>query len=108
MSTTEEPLVDDPATPLIDESKLGSDPLTPAEANEQSRYAVFIPNTHEGEQLLKPRSETTAKELLREVGSVLRMSETEAAQLGDLPEDPDEDQTMIINMGPQHPSTHGV
>ena len=28
--------------------------------------------------------------------------------LGDLPDDPDEDQTMIINMGPQHPSTHGV
>ena len=36
------------------------------------------------------------------------MSEAEAAKLGDLPDDPDEDQTMIINMGPQHPSTHGV
>jgi NADH-quinone oxidoreductase subunit D len=71
-------------------------------------FAVFIPNTYEGDQLLKPRSETTAKELMREVGSVLRMSEAEAAQLGDLPEDPEEDQTMIINMGPQHPSTHGV
>ena len=47
-------------------------------------------------------------ELMREVGAVLRMSEAEAAQLGDLPVDPDEDQTMIINMGPQHPSTHGV
>ena len=40
--------------------------------------------------------------------AVLRMSEAEAAQLGDLPEDPDEDQTMILNMGPAHPSTHGV
>ena len=39
---------------------------------------------------------------------MLRMSEAEAAKLGDLPDDPDEDQTMIINMGPQHPSTHGV
>jgi NADH-quinone oxidoreductase subunit D len=54
------------------------------------------------------RSEMGPRELLREVGAVLRMSEAEAAQLGDLPEDPDEDQTMIINMGPQHPSTHGV
>jgi NADH-quinone oxidoreductase subunit D len=63
---------------------------------------------NEPEQGLKPRSELTARELLREVGSVLRMSEAEAAKLGDLPVDPSEDQTMIINMGPQHPSTHGV
>jgi NADH-quinone oxidoreductase subunit D len=49
-----------------------------------------------------------AKELLREVGAVLRMSESEAAALADIESDPDEDQTMIINMGPQHPSTHGV
>jgi NADH-quinone oxidoreductase subunit D len=54
------------------------------------------------------RSQLTAKELLREVGAVLRMSEAEAAKLGQIPVDPDEDQTMIINMGPQHPSTHGV
>ena len=63
---------------------------------------------NEPEQGLKPRSELTARELLREVGAVLRMSEAEAAKLGDLPVDPSEDQTMIINMGPQHPSTHGV
>jgi NADH-quinone oxidoreductase subunit D len=63
---------------------------------------------NEPEQGLKPRSELTARELLREVGAVLRMSEAEVAKLGDLPADPSEDQTMIINMGPQHPSTHGV
>ena len=63
---------------------------------------------NEPEQGLKPRSEQTAKELLREVGAVLRMSEAEAANLGELPVDPSEDQTMVINMGPQHPSTHGV
>jgi NADH-quinone oxidoreductase subunit D len=67
-----------------------------------------VERTTAGNQEMKLRSETTAKELLREVGSVLRMSEAEAAQLGDLPEDPDEDQTMVINLGPQHPSTHGV
>ena len=66
--------------------------------------------TDEGAQTLRPRSEMTAKELMREVGSVLRMSEAEAAALGELDpgQDPGEDQTMIINMGPQHPSTHGV
>ena len=62
----------------------------------------------EGAQELRPRSELTASELLREVASVLRLSEAEAAKLGDLPEDPDEDLTMVINMGPSHPSTHGV
>jgi len=67
-----------------------------------------IEQGNEPEQGLKPRSELTARELLREVGAVLRMSEAEAAKLGDLPVDPSEDQTMIINMGPQHPSTHGV
>jgi NADH-quinone oxidoreductase subunit D len=64
--------------------------------------------TSEGAQEMTLRSGMGPRELLREVGSVLRMSEAEAAQLGDLPDDPDEDQTMIINMGPQHPSTHGV
>jgi NADH-quinone oxidoreductase subunit D len=68
----------------------------------------LIRQTSEGGQELRPRSELTAKELMREVGSVLRMSEAEAANLGSVQADASEDQTMIINMGPQHPSTHGV
>ena len=64
--------------------------------------------TNEGAQEMRPRSEISAKEILREVGSVLRMSEAEVAKLGQMPAEADEDQTMIINMGPQHPSTHGV
>ena len=60
------------------------------------------------EQGLGPRGNETARQVMREAGAVLRMSEAEVAKLGDLPADPDEDQTMIINMGPQHPSTHGV
>jgi NADH-quinone oxidoreductase subunit D len=62
--------------------------------------------TSEGAQEMTSRPAAAAKELLRELGAVLRMSEQEAAELTS--EDPTEDQTMIINMGPQHPSTHGV
>jgi len=40
--------------------------------------------------------------------AVLRMSEAEAAALTLTPEDEFGDQKMIINMGPSHPSTHGV
>lgn len=64
--------------------------------------------TSEGGQELRPRSELNAKELFREVGSVLRMSEADAAALAEIEVEAPEDQTMIINMGPQHPSTHGV
>ncbi len=69
--------------------------------------------TDEGGQELRPRSELTAKELLREVGAVLRLSEKDAASLATsvtnaVSDDIADDQTMIINMGPQHPSTHGV
>jgi NADH-quinone oxidoreductase subunit D len=69
---------------------------------------VVAAGTSEGAQELRSRSELSAKELFREVGSVLRMSETDAAALAELQTEAPEDQTMIINMGPQHPSTHGV
>jgi NADH-quinone oxidoreductase subunit D len=69
---------------------------------------VVAAGTNEGGQELRSRSELSAKELFREVGSVLRMSEADAAALAELQTEAPEDQTMIINMGPQHPSTHGV
>jgi NADH-quinone oxidoreductase subunit D len=69
---------------------------------------IISAGTAEGGQELLSRSELTAKELLREVGSVLRLSETEASLLAEVQTEAPEDQTMIINMGPQHPSTHGV
>jgi NADH-quinone oxidoreductase subunit D len=64
-------------------------------------------DTSEGAQEMGPRSGADAREVLREIGSVLRLSEAEAAALADEVSDDDET-TMIINMGPVHPSTHGV
>ena len=47
-----------------------------------------------------------------ETSAVLRISEAEAAVLAGSPDDPPTgdiaDQRMILNMGPAHPSTHGV
>ncbi len=40
--------------------------------------------------------------------AVLRMSEVEAAELSDRPIAGEGEQTMLVNMGPSHPSTHGV
>ena len=66
---------------------------------------VTSAGTSEGRQELQLRKDVSEKEVLRGSGAVLRMSESEVAALAGTQS---EDQTMIINMGPQHPSTHGV
>ena len=43
----------------------------------------------------------------RQPSAVLRMSEAEAADIGGDPDDAD-DELVLLNMGPSHPSTHGV
>ncbi|MFZ1063617.1 MAG: NADH-quinone oxidoreductase subunit D [Acidimicrobiales bacterium] len=71
------------------------------------RDELLVAETSEGEQELQRREKTPVGELGREIGAVLRSN--------DLHIDPTsidverrDDETMIINMGPSHPSTHGV
>jgi NADH-quinone oxidoreductase subunit D len=68
----------------------------------------LVAETSEGTQELFRRSETDSSELRREVGAVLRLPEGVAVDPSDIDIEQSDDETMIINMGPQHPSTHGV
>jgi NADH-quinone oxidoreductase subunit D len=68
----------------------------------------LLAETSEGIQELSRRSETDPNELRREVGAVLRLPEGVAVDPADIDVERTDDETMIINMGPQHPSTHGV
>ena len=71
------------------------------------RIELLVADTSEGAQELKRREATGKDELGRELGSVLRIDGL-TLDPNSIDFERNDDEIMIINMGPSHPSTHGV
>jgi len=71
------------------------------------RVDLLTAETSEGAQELRRRRDTQTDELGRELGAVLRVNGLNIDP-NSIDYERRDDETMIINMGPSHPSTHGV
>jgi NADH-quinone oxidoreductase subunit D len=79
-----------------------------APAADSDLTQILETKTDEGSQEMMPRERTNVRELDREAGGVLRLPEGVQLDRSDLDVEVPEDETMILNLGPSHPSTHGV
>jgi NADH-quinone oxidoreductase subunit D len=78
-----------------------------ADSKPQGEHFLEHETAEPNQELGRPE-DLDPRELTIERGGVLRLPEGIALDPGDYDLEYAEDETMIINMGPQHPSTHGV
>jgi NADH-quinone oxidoreductase subunit D len=71
------------------------------------RESLLVAETSEGEQEIHRRETTGSDQLSRELGAVLPV-DGRRLDPNNIDIERRDDETMIINMGPAHPSTHGV